>query len=121
MRAAGLALLLALAACGYEPPRQTNTSTPTYTADLDTCRDQSASEVNTTNAKTGLAWFASPVRRWSQIDDATRSCMAGKGYGQVRWCTADELRQGSRRGDMIVTASGVQCSDPPAPDHRLPR
>ena len=93
---------------------------PRIKTDLDACQDQAATKVNETNAKTGLAWFASPVRRWSQIGGATRACMAAKGYGEVRWCTADELRRGSRQGDVIVTASGVQCVDPPSADRRRP-
>ncbi len=105
--------LLALAACGYHPPPQTDTASPAYIADRDACEDKSAGEVNKINAKTGLAWFSSPVRRWSQIADTTQTCMAGKGYGRVRWCTPDELRSGNRQGNMIVTSSGVQCSDPP--------
>ena len=113
MKSLAVFSLLTLAACGYQPPPQTNTANPAYVADRDTCEDQSHDQVNKTNAKTGLAWFSSPVRRWSQIADATQSCMAGKGYGQVRWCTPEELRSGNRQGSMIVTSSGVQCSDPP--------
>ena len=114
MKFCSILFLLGLAACGYQPPPQTNTTNPAYVADRDTCEGQSASAVNKTNAKTGLAWFSSPFRRWGQIADATQSCMAAKGYGRVRWCTADELRNGNRQGNVIVTASGVQCSDPPA-------
>ncbi len=109
----GASCLLALAACGYDPPPHTDTASPAYVADRDACEDKSASDVNRVNAKTGLAWFSSPVRRWGQIADTTQACMAGKGYGRVRWCTAEELRSGSRQGTMIVTSSGVQCSDPP--------
>lgn len=105
--------VLTLAACGYQPPPQTNTASPAYVADRDACQDKSASDVNKINAKTGLAWFSSPFRRWSQIADTTQSCMADKGYGRLRWCTPAELQSGSRQGSMIVTASGVQCSDPP--------
>ncbi|MDP9095810.1 MAG: hypothetical protein M3N26_04505, partial [Pseudomonadota bacterium] len=71
----------------------------------------SRAEVNAHNAKTGLDWFASPVRRWTQIGTATAACMAARGHGQTRWCTADELRSGV--GHPVVTSSGVQCSDPP--------
>lgn len=106
--------LLALAACGYHPPPGTNTGNPAFVADRDACEDQSESAVDKTNAKTGLAWFSSPVRRWGQISDATQSCMAGKGYGRLRWCTADELRSGNRQGNLVVTSTGVQCSDPPS-------
>ncbi len=113
MRFLPVACLLTLAACGYQPPTRVDTSNPTYVADRDACESKSASEVNQHNAKTGLAWFSSPVRRWSQIGDATQSCMASRGYGRVRWCTAEELHSGNRQGDMIVTSSGVQCSDPP--------
>ena len=105
--------LLTLSACGYHPPPQTNTASPAYVADRDACEDKSTADVNKTDAKTALAWFGSPFHRWSQIADATQSCMAGKGYGRVRWCTPEELRSGNRQGGMIVTASGVQCSDPP--------
>ena len=115
MRLRIVPLLLGVAACGYHPPPQTNTASPAYVADRDACETQSAEAVNKRNAKTGLDWMASPVRRWGQIADATQNCMAGKGYGRLRWCTPTELREGSRRGDVVVTASGVQCSDPP--DH----
>ncbi len=113
MRVAVLIALAGLAGCGYRPVAQTNTAAPAYHTDLSACEDASATDVNKRNAKTGLAWFASPVRRWGQIGDATEACMTGKGYGRLRWCTADELRSGARAGNVVVTASGVQCSDPP--------
>lgn len=113
MRTLPLACLLTLTACGYTPPPRVDTASPAYIADRDACESASAAAVNQRNAKTGLAWFSSPVRRWSQISDATQSCMAGHGYGRLRWCTADELRDGNRQGDVVVTSSGVQCSDPP--------
>lgn len=102
-----------LAGCGYTPPPHTDIAAPAYIADRDACERMSASEVNKTNAKTGLAWFSSPVRRWSQISDTTQACMAGKGYGRLRWCTPDELRGGNRQGGSVVTSSGLQCVDPP--------
>jgi len=111
-------LLLVLAACGYEPLAQTDVSTPTYTADLDACQDSAAKEVNARNAKTGLAWFSSPVRRWGQIEDGVQACMAGKGYGRLRWCSEDELRTGAKSGTVVVTAAGIRCSEPPAPQRR---
>ena len=106
-------LLLALAACGYHPPPNTDTGSPAYVAARDSCRSAAVTTVNTTDAKTGLAWMSSPVLRWGQIGDATGACMDGKGFGRLRWCTPEELRSGTRQSDMIVTASGVQCSDPP--------
>ena len=113
-----LALLLGLVGCGYTPPAQTDVAAPAYRTDLTACEDTASKDVNTHNAKTGLAWFASPVRRWGQISDATQACMVGKGYGRVRWCSADELRSGTRSGNVVVTSSGVQCSDPPNPERR---
>lgn len=114
MKTLPLAALLTLTACSYQPPPRVDTASPVYVADRDTCEDSSATAVNRQNAKTGLAWLSSPFRRWGQISDATQSCMAGHGYGRLRWCTADELRSGDRQGNVIVTSSGVQCSDPPS-------
>ncbi|GAC1477627.1 MAG: hypothetical protein NVS2B11_00410 [Acetobacteraceae bacterium] len=111
-------LLLALASCGYAPSATVDTAAPTYRADQESCEDSSATDVNKRNAKTGLAWLASPVRRWGQISDGMDACMADKGYGRLRWCTADELRGGTKSGAVIVTASGLQCSDPPSRERR---
>jgi hypothetical protein len=80
MRLPAAALVLALTACGYTPPAGTDVSKPSYRADLTACRDSAASEVNFRNSKTGLAWIASPVRRWGQIKEATQVCMTKKGY-----------------------------------------
>ena len=44
-------MVLAVAACGYQPPAQTDTSKPAYVADLDSCRDGAADAVNKRNAK----------------------------------------------------------------------
>jgi hypothetical protein len=111
-------LVLGLAACGYEPPAQTDVSTPTYKADLDACQDSAGKDVNARNAKTGLAWFASPVSRWGQIERTTLTCMAAKGYGNLRWCSEDEMRAGSKSGNLVVTSAGIRCSEPPAPARR---
>ena len=111
MTRALLVLALAAASCGYTPPAQVNTSAPAYRADLDSCEDTAATAVNARSVKTGLAWFSAPVRRWGQIEDATQSCMAGKGYGRVRWCTPEEARS----GHVVATAAGLQCADPPTP------
>ena len=108
-----LLVLVGLAACGYQAPPRTDTASPAFAAARDACEDSAAKQVNQRNAKTGLAWMASPVRRWSQIGDATAACMDGKGFGRVRWCTPEELRNGNRQNGLIVTASGIQCSDPP--------
>lgn len=118
MRPAGLAWLLGLAACGQLPPAQTDTAASGYTADLAACEASATSAVNARNAKTAPAWFASPFRRWGQIADATQGCMQARGYGRVRWCSAEELRSGARSGNVVVTPSGVQCADPPAPERR---
>ncbi len=111
-RTAVLAALLVPASCGYTPPPRTDTSSPTYQTAVDACDDAVSSAVNKRNAKTGLAWLASPVRRWSQIGDGVSACMAQKGYGRTRACTPAELRQGNRSPNLVVTASGIQCSDP---------
>ena len=118
MRWLPVAILLGLAGCGYTPPPQTDTSKPAYRADLDACQDSAAEAVNKRNAKTAPAWFSSPVRRWGQIQDEVQVCMAGKGYGSVRWCTADELRTATKSGSVLVTAAGVQCVAPPAAERR---
>ena len=107
---------LLLAGCGYEPPASVDQSKPSYHADLDACEDSAAADVSKQNAKTFRSWLLSPVRRWGQVDAATESCMAGKGYGRVRWCTQEELRGARRTGSVVVTASGVQCTEPPAPE-----
>ncbi|HYZ61931.1 MAG TPA: hypothetical protein VE650_05705 [Acetobacteraceae bacterium] len=117
MRAFGILLVVGvLAGCGYDPPPQTDVSKPAYRTDLDACQDSAATEVNKENAKKGLRWFASPVRRWGQIDDAVDACMAGKGYGRLRACSDAELRS----GNVVVTASGVRCGDAPSPERRRP-
>jgi hypothetical protein len=104
---------LLLSGCGYSPPARTDVSRPTYKADVEACESAVPSEVNKRNAKTGLAWFASPFTRWSQIDEGVNACMAGKGYGRVRACTAAELASGGRAGNQVVTRDGIRCSDPP--------
>lgn len=112
------ASVLLLPGCGYTPPPRTNTGAPQYEADLDACGTGASAAVNARNAKTGLSWFASPVTRWSQIDDRVSACMADKGYGRTRTCTAEELRTGG--GNRTVTAAGVRCSDPPIPPEARP-
>ncbi len=121
MRAGALLLLFAMAAvagCGYQPPAQTNTAAPAYQTDLTTCRATARKAVNTQTVKRFLGWVASPVTRWGRIDSAEESCMAGKGYGRLRWCTDEELRNGTKSGGVVVTSTGVHCSDPPAPEKR---
>lgn len=108
-------LPLLLTACGYTPPSPAARAMPAYQADLSACQDSAPSAVNKQNAKTGLAWLASPIRRWGQIEDGISMCMADKGYGRVRWCTADELRGGTRTTDRVVTSAGIQCVDPAGP------
>ena len=113
-----LLLLAGLAACGYRPPAQTDVEAKSYQTDLAACRTSASTDVNKQNAKRALDWFASGVRRWGQISDATQACMVGKGYGRLRWCTADELKSGTRAAGVVVTSSGVQCTDPPAAERR---
>ncbi len=53
---------------------------PAYQADLAACQEQSTTAVNKRNAKTGLAWMASPVRAPFQVRPAIRECLKAKGY-----------------------------------------
>lgn len=76
-----LAGVLAMAGCyGYEPPGSADRSAPQYQADLAACQESSVDAVNKRNAKTGLDWFSSPVRRPFQIRAAIRECVRAKGY-----------------------------------------
>lgn len=108
-------LLATLAACAYAPPPRTDTASPAYQSDYTACDTAVPDAVNKRNAKTGLAWMASPFTRWGQLDDGMNACMAAKGWGRVRACTPDELRAGNRAGSLVVTARGVQCADPGKP------
>jgi len=73
--------LLAVAGCaGYEPRVDTDRTAPNYQADLAACQASSAEAVDKRNAKTGLDWFSSPVRRPFQVREAIRSCVRDKGY-----------------------------------------
>ena len=80
-----LLMVLPAAGCGAYAPAlqagaQTDVSAPAYQADLQACQTQSAVAVDKRNAKTGLAWLASPVRRPFQVRAEIRSCLKGKGY-----------------------------------------
>ena len=97
--------------CGYSPPGRVDTGSAGYKGDYEACDASVPDSVNKRNAKTGLAWFASPVRRWSQIDAGMGACMADKGWGRTRACTAEELRAGDR-ARQVVTSVGVRCVDP---------
>ena len=73
--------VLAVAGCSsYEPRVGTDRAAPKYQADLAACQDSSVAAVNKRNAKRGLDWFSSPVRRPFQIREAIRSCVKAKGY-----------------------------------------
>ena len=81
MPTVALASLLALAACAsYDPPVRTDRATPAYQADLTACRESVATAVDQQNAKTALAWIASPVRRPGQVRAGLRACLADRGY-----------------------------------------
>ena len=109
---APLLIVLLLAGC-YAPPPQTDTGNPQYQADLDTCSSSVATGVDKRNAKTGLAWFAGGVTRWSAIDTGVNACMDQHGWGHTRPCTPDELRNGNKTPGLVVTATGIRCSDSP--------
>ena len=103
--------LSGLAACGPRPP-PADARTAAFRGDQDACEASVPDAVNKRNAKTGLAWFSSPVLRWGQIDDGMSACMQGKGWGRTRACTAEELRAGNRAPNLRVTAAGIRCTDP---------
>jgi hypothetical protein len=72
---------LAVAGCsGYEPRVDTDRTAAKYQSDLATCQESSADAVDKRNAKTGMDWFSSPVRRPFQIREAIRTCVRAKGY-----------------------------------------
>ena len=100
-----------LMGCGGSSPA--GASSTRYQADYASCDKTVPEAVNKRNAKTGLAWFASPVTRWSQIDNGVNRCMQAKGWGAVRPCTDEERRQGA--GSLVVTARGINCRDPDRP------
>ena len=104
-----LSSLTALTACGTRPA-PADARAAAYEADSKTCNGSVPDAVDTRNAKTGLSWFASPIRRWGQIDDGVSACMAEKGWGRTRECTAEERRTGART--VTVTAAGIRCTDP---------
>lgn len=114
IRLAPALLLLALAGCGgASPPASAPETAGGYDKDRLACHDEAVTQVNKTNAKRALDWFSSPVRRWGQISDAQSSCMLAKGHEQTRWCSGEELAAAQRAGRVVVTASGVQCLQPP--------
>ena len=83
MKRCVLLMLLSVAGCSaYAPamPAGTDVAAPAYQADLQTCQGQSAAAVDKRNARTGLAWFASPVRRPFQVRAEIRTCLRAKGY-----------------------------------------
>lgn len=99
-----------LAGCGYTPPGGTDTKADKYRTDLAACEASVPDAVDKRNAKTGLAWMTGGITRWSQIGDGKGACMAGKGWGLTRTCTAEELRTGG--GNRTVGPSGIRCADP---------
>jgi hypothetical protein len=107
-------LVAPLASCGYAPPAQTDTESPKYQADLDTCQSSIPDTVDRRNAKRGLTWVAGGVTRWPEIDAAIGKCMSDKGWGRVRACTPEERRTGT--GNQTVTRDGVRCADPNRPN-----
>lgn len=76
-----LAGMLAVAGCvsNYAPAVQ-GAEAPGYQKDLAACQEQSTDAVDRRNAKTGLAWLSSPVRRPFQVRPEIRACLKAKGY-----------------------------------------
>ena len=77
-----LAGMLAVAGCvsNYAPALQTAKAGPAYQTDLAACQEQATAAVDKRNAKTGLAWFASPFRRPFQVRPEIRDCLKAKGH-----------------------------------------
>ena len=72
---------LAVAGCyRYDPRAGLDAASPEYQAALAACQEESVDAVNKRNAKTGIDWVSSPVRRPFQIREAIRGCVAKKGY-----------------------------------------
>jgi hypothetical protein len=115
MRCLILVVAATVVACGYSPPAGTGTDTPKYQSDRDACNASVTAAVSKQSAKRAIPWLISPVTRWSRIEEGMNACMAAKGWGHARACTADELRAGNRNGGLLVTRTGVQCSDPNKP------
>ena len=105
-----LSTVVGVAACGGVAPGEGRTAA--YRTDYAACDGTVTDAVDARNAKTGLAWFASPVRRWGQIGDGVSACMQDKGWGRTRACTEAELQSGSRAPNKVVTSAGVRCTDP---------
>lgn len=78
----GRAILLLglLAGCAAYEPAGLDRTKPAYQTDLVECQVNEPVVVDDYNAKYGLRWVASLVRRPFQVRDAIRTCMAGKGY-----------------------------------------
>lgn len=75
---------LGLAACARpnQPPNPPpGPRADAYRNDYAACDTSVPNAVDKRNAKTGLAWIASPIRRWGQIADGIDACMAAKGWG----------------------------------------
>ena len=75
-----LAGLLGCAGCVSSYAPAVRAPGPAYQADLAACQEQSTAAVDKRNAKTGMAWFASPVRAPFQVRPAIRDCLKAKGY-----------------------------------------
>lgn len=77
-----LAGVLAVAGCvsSYAPTVQGPDAAPGYQKDLAACQEESTAALDKRNAKTGLAWFAAPVRAPFQVRPMIRACLRAKGY-----------------------------------------
>ena len=72
--------MLGTAGCVSSYAPATRGAGPAYQADLAACQEQSTAAVNKRNAKTGLAWFSSPIRAPFQVRPEIRACLRAKGY-----------------------------------------
>jgi hypothetical protein len=75
-----LSLVLAVGACSYDPPIQTDHTAHKYQTDLQTCRDKAAHDVYMKFAGSIWTWIISPITAPSARHRAVRACMQSKGY-----------------------------------------
>ncbi len=79
-----IAGVLLTSCSSYAPPMQAERRGPAYDAALAACQEAAPGAVNKRNAKTGLDWFASPIRRPFQIRAEIRACLDTKGFPAPR-------------------------------------
>ena len=75
-----MAATLLLVGCAGTPAVVGDRASPTFRADLKTCRASSAADVSKQDAKFFPTWLMSPFTSPGQVRRAVRACMEAKGY-----------------------------------------